>query len=162
MVEKLTFNYLATALVLQSACQLHTPSKLESSVALCCVTKLYILEWPFIVPRTRCTCVMTMMFNQLLDITHLSDGWIILTNVKCSLTGMYTHLCTTFKRNKLFLCMEHFWDILFQLMKHGTNTLHVAFIFLLSVDSYTLSVQNIRNTFLILSCIPFCSQNSLI
>ena len=24
--------------------------------------------------------------------------------------------------------MEHFWDCLFQLMKHGTNTLHVAFI----------------------------------
>ena len=31
--------------------------------------------------------------------------------------------------------MEHFWDILFQLMKYGTNTLHVAFIFLLSVDT---------------------------
>ncbi|KAK6305215.1 hypothetical protein J4Q44_G00239950 [Coregonus suidteri] len=30
--------------------------------------------------------------------------------------------------------MEHFWDLLFQLMKHGTNTLHVAFIFLFSVD----------------------------
>ena len=29
--------------------------------------------------------------------------------------------------------MEHFWDLLFQLMKHGTNTLHVAFIFLFSV-----------------------------
>ena len=26
---------------------------------------------------------------------------------------------------------------------------------------YTLSVQNIRNTFLILSCTPFCPQNSL-
>ena len=26
--------------------------------------------------------------------------------------------------------MEHFWDLLFQLVKHGTNTLHVAFIFL--------------------------------
>jgi hypothetical protein len=23
--------------------------------------------------------------------------------------------------------MQHFWDPLFQLMKHGTNTLHVAF-----------------------------------
>ena len=29
--------------------------------------------------------------------------------------------------------MEHFWDLLFQLMKHGTNTLHVAFVFLFSV-----------------------------
>ena len=23
-------------------------------------------------------------------------------------------------------CVEHFWDLLFQFMKHGTNTLHVA------------------------------------
>ncbi len=33
---------------LQSECQLHTPSKLATSVALCCVIK-HILEWPFIV-----------------------------------------------------------------------------------------------------------------
>ena len=38
----------------------------------CCVTKLYILEWPFIVPSTRCTCVMIMLFNQRLDMPHLS------------------------------------------------------------------------------------------
>ena len=25
--------------------------------------------------------------------------------------------------------MEHFWNLLFQLMKHGTNTLHVVFLF---------------------------------
>ena len=31
--------------------------------------------------------------------------------------------------------MEHFWDLLFQLVKHGTNTLHVAFIFLFSIYS---------------------------
>ena len=29
--------------------------------------------------------------------------------------------------------MEHFGDLLLQLMKHGTNTLHVAFIFLFSI-----------------------------
>ena len=34
--------------------------------------------------------------------------------------------------------MEHFWDLLFQLMKHGTNTLYVAFIFSLSVVYQTL------------------------
>jgi hypothetical protein len=27
---------------------------------------------------TRCTCVMIMLFNQLLDMPHLSGGWIIL------------------------------------------------------------------------------------
>jgi hypothetical protein len=61
---------------------------LETSVALCCVTKLHILERPFIVPSTRCTCVMIMLFNQLLEMPHLSGGWIILAKDKCSLTGM--------------------------------------------------------------------------
>ena len=73
---------------LQSACQLHTPSKLETSVALCCVTKLHILEWPFIVHCTSCTCVMIMLFNQLLDMPHLSGGWILLAKEKCSPRGM--------------------------------------------------------------------------
>jgi hypothetical protein len=50
---------------LQSACQLHVPSKLETSVVLC--DKLNILEWPFIVPSTTCTCVMIMLLHQLLD-----------------------------------------------------------------------------------------------
>ena len=31
--------------------------------------------------------------------------------------------------------MENVWDLLFQLVKHGTNTLHVVFIFLFSVFS---------------------------
>ena len=34
-----------------------------------------------------------------------------------------------FEINQLFVRMEHFWDLLFQLMKHGINTLHVGFIF---------------------------------
>jgi hypothetical protein len=29
--------------------------------------------------------------------------------------------------------MENFWNLSFQLMKHGTNTLHVAFIFVFSI-----------------------------
>ena len=61
--------------------------QLETSVALCCVTKMHILEWPFIVPSTRCTCVMiTCCLNQLLDMPHLSVGWIIFVKEKCSLT----------------------------------------------------------------------------
>jgi hypothetical protein len=30
----------------------------------------------------------------------------------------------------IFVCMEHFWDLLFQLMKHGINTLQYIVIFL--------------------------------
>ena len=90
MVEKLTINYLTTALVDIPAVNMPiaSPSKLETSVTLCCVTKLHILEWPFIVPSTRCTCVVIMQFNQLLAMPLLSGGWIILTKEKCSLTGM--------------------------------------------------------------------------
>jgi hypothetical protein len=37
--------------------------------------------------------------------------------------------------------MDDFRGLLFQLMKHGTNTLHVAFVFLFSIDSLTKCVQ---------------------
>ena len=37
--------------------------------------------------------------------------------------------------------MEHFWDILVQVMKHGTNTLHVVFIFLFSIKETETHVQ---------------------
>lgn len=37
--------------------------------------------------------------------------------------------------------MELFWDLLFQLMKHGTNTLHVAFIFLSSIRSTQIKLH---------------------
>jgi hypothetical protein len=84
MVEKLTFSSLATALVDNAAVSM----PIETSGALCCVTKLHILGWTFIVPSTRCTCVMIMLFNQLLDMPQLSVGWIILAKEKCSLTGM--------------------------------------------------------------------------
>ncbi|CDQ70574.1 unnamed protein product [Oncorhynchus mykiss] len=57
-------------------------------VALCCATKRQILEWPFIFPSSKCTCVMIVLFNRLLEMPHLSGGWIILAKEKCSLTGI--------------------------------------------------------------------------
>jgi hypothetical protein len=84
-----------------------TLPQFETSVALCCVTKYHILEWLFIVPSTRCTCVMIMLFNQLLDMPHLSGGGIILAKGICSRTGMETHLCICF-RGVSFLCI---WNI---------------------------------------------------
>ena len=101
MIDKWTLNSLATYLVDNPA------------VSVPIAHSLNFLVWPFIVPSTRCTCVMIKLFNQLLDMPHVSGGWIILA-----------------KRNKLFLRMEHFWDLLFQLVKHGTNTLSL---FLFSV-----------------------------
>ena len=44
--------------------------------------------WRFIVPSTTCTCVMIMLFNQLLDMPHMSGGCLILAKDKCSPTGM--------------------------------------------------------------------------
>jgi hypothetical protein len=72
MVEKLTFHCLVTARVDIPASSMPFAHSLKTSVALSCVTKLHILEWPFIIPR--CTCVMLMLFNQLLDMLHLSGG----------------------------------------------------------------------------------------
>ena len=61
MVEKLTFNSLATVLVDILAVSMPIASSLKTSVALCCETKLHTLEWSFIVPSTRCTCAMIML-----------------------------------------------------------------------------------------------------
>jgi hypothetical protein len=47
-----------------------------------------IARCTFFVLSTRCTCVMIMLFNQLLNMPQLSGGWIILAKEKCSLTGM--------------------------------------------------------------------------
>ena len=71
----------------EHSCSQHancTLPQLETSVALCCVTILHILECPFIDPSTRCTCVLIMLFNQVLNMSHLSGGWIILAKEKCS------------------------------------------------------------------------------
>ncbi len=73
MVDKLTFNSWATALV-DIHCTL--PQNLRH-VALCCVIKLQILEWPFIVASLRYTCAIIMLSNQRLDMPHLWGGWII-------------------------------------------------------------------------------------
>jgi hypothetical protein len=56
---------------------------------------------------------------------HLSGGWIILTKEKCSQTGMSIILSTTFERNMLSVRMENLWDLLFQLMKHGTSVVFI-------------------------------------
>ena len=74
MVEKITFNSLTTAMFDIPAVSMPIANSLKTSVALCCVTKLHILEWPFIVLRRSSTCLMTMLFNQLLDMPHLSGG----------------------------------------------------------------------------------------
>ena len=67
------------------SCSQHAnPSKCETSVAFC-VAKLHILEWLFIFPSTRFDCA---VYNQLLDMPHLSGGLFILAKVKCSLTGI--------------------------------------------------------------------------
>ena len=76
--REITLNSLVTTLVDILAVSMPIAHSLETFVALGCVTKLHILEWPVVVPSPRCTCVMVMLFNQLLDMQQLSDGWIIL------------------------------------------------------------------------------------
>ena len=98
MVEKLTLNCLAKALVDIPAVSIPIAHFLKD---------IYDKTPHFKVPSTRSTFVMTMLFNELLDMPHLSGGWIILAKEKCSLTGTQTNSCT-FESNKLFACMENF------------------------------------------------------
>jgi hypothetical protein len=51
-----------------------------------CVTKLHILECHFIVPSSRCTCIMIILFNKLLD-NHPPDRCGISWKRRNSLTG---------------------------------------------------------------------------
>jgi len=74
MVEKLTFNSRATALVDIPAVSMPIARSLKTCdiVALCCVIKLHILEWPFIVASLRHTCAIIMLSNdQHHDMPHL-------------------------------------------------------------------------------------------
>ena len=96
--------------------QLHAPSKLEPSAALCRVPRLRILEWPFYCPP------LIVLFNQLLDMPHLSGGWIILAREKRSLTGMEKKMC-----EKCALCVYGTFLGSF-ISAHETKTLHVVFI----------------------------------
>ena len=76
MVEKLTCSYLATTLVENPAVSMPIACSIKTSdirgIALCEKTAHFRVA--FIVHSTRCTCVMIMLFNQLLDMPHLSDG----------------------------------------------------------------------------------------
>jgi hypothetical protein len=62
---------------------------------------------------------MIMLFNQLLDMSDLSGGWICLGKGEMlNNRDINKHF-----REIRFLCiMEHFWDLLFQLIKNATNT----------------------------------------
>ena len=72
MVEKFTLNYLATALVdipAVTACQMHCSLNLRHLWHCVVRQNVHVLEWPFIVHSTMCTCVMIMPFNQLIYAT---------------------------------------------------------------------------------------------
>jgi hypothetical protein len=77
MVEKLTLNSLATALVDMPAVSM-TIARFLNLTAVALLGQLHVLEWPFIVPRIRCTCVMIVLFNQPFAMPHLPGGFIIL------------------------------------------------------------------------------------
>ena len=88
--------------------------QLETSVALCCVTKLHILVWPFILPNTRCTCVIIVLFNQL-DMPHLfrcinylgKGDMFTNRNVNKFVFNIF---------EKAFVHVKKFWGLLFQLI----------------------------------------------
>ncbi len=102
MVDKLTFNSRATALVDIPAVSMPIARsrKIVTSVTLCCVIKLHILEWPFIVASLRHTCAIIMLSYQHLDMPHLWGGWIISAKEKCSLT----QICEQYLREIGLLC----------------------------------------------------------
>ena len=76
---------------------------------------------------------MIMLFNQLLDMPHLSGGWIIFDKGEMLTNMDVNKLCIKFERNKLFGTFLGSF-----ISAHETNTLHVAFVFLFSIVSILL------------------------
>ncbi len=83
--REMNIQFTATALMDIPAVSMPIERSFKTSVALCCVIKLHILEWPFIVASLRHTCAINMPSNQHLDMPHLWGGWIITAKEKCSL-----------------------------------------------------------------------------
>ncbi len=112
------------------------PQNLRHLWQLCCVIKLHILEWLFIVASLRHTCAIIMLSNQCLDMPHLWGGWIISAKEMCSLTQIWTDLLTISERNRPFVYIQKILDLWVQLMKNGGKNKSVAFIILFSVCVY--------------------------
>ncbi len=85
--REINIQFTATALVDIPAVSMPIACSLKTCNirTLCCVIKLHILEWPFIVASLRPTCAIIMLSNQHLDMPHLWGGWIISAKEKCSL-----------------------------------------------------------------------------
>ena len=102
MVEKWTFNSLATALVdiLAVSMLITYPLKNWDICGIVLCNKTAHFKVTFYCPQHK-----VHLCND-----HAVGGWIILAKDKCLLMGMKTNLCTTLERNKLFMHMENVWD----------------------------------------------------
>ena len=86
-----------------------------------CVTKRHISSWPFIVPSTRCTCVMIMLFlSASWYATHVR--WMDYLDKGEMVTNRDVNKCMHIWEKYTFVRMEHFCNLLFRLIKHWTNT----------------------------------------
>ena len=84
---------------------------------------LWVTQLHIFVPSTRCTCVI-IIISFLICHTGQVDGlsW---QKRNAPYLGC-KHICAQNLREIRFVRMENVWICFFQLMKHGTNTLHVA------------------------------------
>jgi hypothetical protein len=67
---------------------------------------------------------MIMLFNYVLDCHTCQVDGLFWQKRNAQKQGC-KQICAQYEINT-FVHMEHFWDLLFQLMKHWTNTLDVA------------------------------------
>ncbi len=85
---------------LQSACQLHAPSKFANICGIVQCDKTAHFGVTFIVASLRHTCAIIMLSNQHLDTPCLWGGWIISAKEKCPLT----QICEQYLREIGLLC----------------------------------------------------------
>lgn len=83
-----------------------------------------MVQWPFTVTSPRHTCVLIMLFNQPLDMSHLLCGWIILAGRGAHYQG-FNLICEQILREIRFFVLRKL-----QLMKTGARTVFVLYFYL--------------------------------
>ncbi len=117
IVEKLTLNSWQKLwwTFLQTASQLHASSKHATSVALHCVIKLHILEWPFIVACLRHTCAIIILSKN-----YTESCWIQEKN-NCMFFMLYGILKDRSTNIIIFLSFPEFIDTFIFIFRNRTR-----------------------------------------
>ena len=137
---------------LQSACQLHVPSKLEPSVVVLC-DKTARFRVAFYFPNTGARVQRSCCLNSSLMCHNCQVDGLSWQRRNAHKQGC-KQICAHLRKIRFFLSVENFWDIQFQLMKHGAN--NFAFLLLFSIDKVYVHDLSLSIPLFLVLCTFLC------